>query len=126
MKKIYLFILLLASSFVAPAQEATTLINALKAGDADQVSSFFDKMLDLKFPEKDEIKSIGKNQAGIALRSFFDENNITGFELSSQREMGGTMYIAGKLINGAKGYNLSMMIRYKESKPNIVTVRIGT
>jgi len=105
--------------------ESAPIVNALKSGDADMVSNYFDKILDIKFPDKDEIKSIGKNQAGIAWKSFFDENNIKGFELSSQREMSGTMYIAGKLLNGGEGYKLSMMLKLKDGKHQIITVRIS-
>ena len=125
MKKIILILLVVFAAFSVKAQDANSIINALKTGDADQVSSYFDKILDIKFPEKDEIKSIGKNQAGIALKSFFDSNNIKGFELSSQREMGGTMYIAGKLNNGAEGYKVSIMMKTKEGRPQIITVRIS-
>ena len=122
------FILILVAFFAAlslKAQDSNDILTALQSGSADKVSTYFDKILDIKFPDKDEIKSIGKNQAGIALKSFFDNNNIKGFELSSQREMGGTMYIAGKLTNGGDGYKLSMMMRTKEGRPQIITVRIS-
>lgn len=125
MKKLLLIIMVVCAGFNVKAQETTIIINALKSGSADQVSGYFDKILDIKFPDKDEIKGIGKNQAGIALKSFFDNNNINGFELSSQREMSGTMYIVGKLINGNEGYRLSMMLKYKDGKPQIITVRIS-
>ncbi len=115
---------LLIMSFVRQS-DGGNIVKALKAGDATEVGSYFDKFLDIKFPEKDEIKSIGKNQAGIALKSFFSENNITGFELASQREMGGTMYITGKLLNDAKGFNLTLMLKSKEDKQQIITVRIN-
>lgn len=111
--------------FGAKAQDSNGIVTALQSGNADKVSNYFDKIIDIKFPNKDEIKSIGKNQASIALKSFFDSNNIKGFELSSQREMGGTMYIAGKLTNGAEGYKLSMMMRSKEGRAQIITVRIS-
>ncbi|HSU49805.1 MAG TPA: DUF4783 domain-containing protein [Segetibacter sp.] len=125
MKKLFLIVMVLFASFAVKAQDGNSLVNALKSANADEVSTYFDKILDIKFPDKDEIKSIGKNQAGIALKSFFDNNNIKGFELSSQREMGGTMYIAGKLTNGGEGYKLSLMMRTKEGKPQIITVRIS-
>jgi hypothetical protein len=125
MKKLLIILTVFFVSIAAKAQEGSNLVNALKSANAEEVSSYFDKILDIKFPEKDEIKSIGKNQAGIALKSFFDNNNIKGFELSSQREMGGTMYIAGKLINAGEGYKLSIMMRTKEGKPQIITVRIS-
>ncbi len=124
MKNLILLLLAFTSAFSVKAQDANGLINSLKAGNADQVSNYFDRLLDLKFPEKEEIKSMGKNQASIALKSFFSDNNITGFEVSSQREMSGTMYIAGKLTNNGEGYKLSMMIRYKDGRPQIISVRI--
>ena len=105
--------------------DSSPVVNALKSGNAETISEYFDKILDIKFPDKEEIKSIGKNQAGIALKSFFDDNNIKGFELSSQREMSGTMYIAGKLVNNAQGYKVSIMLKLKDGKHQIITVRIN-
>ncbi len=125
--KSFLIIVFLTISNLSFSQQTDSapIINALKSGNADAVSNYFDKILDIKFPEKDEIKSIGKNQAGIALKSFYDDNNIKGFDLSSQREMSGTMYIAGKLLNGNDGYKLSMMLKLKDGKHQIITVRIN-
>jgi hypothetical protein len=125
MKRFIFISMLFFSALGLKAQDANGIVTALKSGNAEKVSGYFDKILDIKFPEKDEVKSIGKNQAGIALKSFFDNNNIKGFELSSQREMGGTMYIAGKLTNGAEGYKLSLMLRTKEGHAQIITVRIS-
>ena len=105
--------------------DSSPVVNALKSGNAETISEHFDKILDIKFPDKEEIKSIGKNQAGIALKSFFDDNNIKGFELSSQREMSGTMYITGKLVNNAQGYKVSIMLKLKDGKHQIITVRIN-
>ncbi|MDQ6815360.1 MAG: DUF4783 domain-containing protein, partial [Bacteroidota bacterium] len=88
MKKLFIILMVVFASIGARAQETNNLVNALKSANADEVANYFDKILDIKFPDKDELKGIGKNQAGIALKSFFDNNNIKGFELSSQRELG--------------------------------------
>lgn len=125
MKKLVFALGLFFVAFTSTSQDANGIINALKSANAEQVSEYFDKILDLKFPEKDETKSIGKNQAGIALKTFFENNKIKGFELASQREMGGTMYIAGKLINGLEGYKLTIMLKNKDGKPQIITIRIN-
>ena len=110
---------------ISKAQDAKSIINALKSANAEQLSEYFDKILDIKLPEKDETKSIGKNQASIALKTFFETNKIKGFELASQREMGGTMYIAGKLLNETDGYKLTIMLKNKDGKPQIITIRIN-
>ena len=125
MKKFIIIFIVILATFTVRAQGADNIVNALKAGNATEVSSYFDKILDIKFPEKDEVKSIGKNQAGIALKSFFDNNNVNGFTLFSQREMSGTMYISGKLNNGGEGYKVSIVMKTKEGRPQITTVRIG-
>lgn len=125
MKKLVLIFSILFFAFSTKAQDANSIINALKSANADQLSDYFDKILDIKLPEKDETKSIGKNQASIAMKSFFETNKIKGFELASQREMGGTMYIAGKLLNGSDGYKLTIMLKSKDGKPQIITIRIN-
>jgi hypothetical protein len=129
MKKVLqiLFVSLLVTALTASfiQNDGVNVIKALKSADATEVASYFDKILDVKFPDKEEIKGIGKNQAGIALKSFFDENKISGFELTSQRELGGTMYITGKLLDADKGYNLTLMLKNKGGKQQIITVRIN-
>src|ERR1700752_1369293 len=93
------------SSFIIVG-DIDKIINALNTGNATQFSAFYDDFLDIKLPEKDEIKNVGKNQASITVKSFFDDNDIKGFEKTSQREMGGTMYLTGKLKGGSKNYNI--------------------
>ena len=126
MKKLLLIVIVVLSTLVVKAQDAAGVVNALKLGNANQVSEYFDKILDLKLPDKEEIKSISKNQAGIALKSFFENNNLKGFELSSQREMGGTMYIAGKLTNGEEGYKISIILKNRDGKLEIISIRISS
>jgi len=126
MKKILLFITfsLFLMSFIS-FDNSIAIVNALKAGNAEELSKYLDNFIDLKLPEKEEIKNIGKNQAGIALQSFFKQNGIKGFELSSQRDMNGTMYIAGKLQNSVKGYNITMLLKTKDGSQQIITLRIN-
>jgi len=127
MKK-YLWLLgvvwVMVSSFRLQS-DTDDIVKALKAGNAEQVTGYFDTFVDLKLPEKDEVKNMGKNQASIAFKTFFSENGVKGFELTSQREMGGTMYIAGKLQNAGKGYNVTIMLKKQGDKHQIITVRIA-
>lgn len=100
------------------------VIKAFQDANADQVAQYFDSFVDLKLPDKEEIKNMGKNQATIALKTFFDDNKISGFDVASQREMGGTRYIAGKLKNNGKGYNITIMLKKQGDRYQIMTVRI--
>lgn len=126
MRRIAFICLLALSSWSFTHQnDLEALVAALKNAQADEVSAYFDAMVDMKFPEKDEIKNIGKNQAAIALSSFFSEQKITGFEKISEREIGNTMYMTGRLLNGGKGYNITLMMKMKAGKHYIITVRIN-
>ena len=111
--------------FINPTDNIQAIINSLKTANAEETSKYFDNFIDLKLPEKEEIKNIGKNQAGIALQSFYKENGIKGFELTSQRDMNGTMYVAGKLLNNGKGYNLTLILKNREGNQQIITIRIN-
>jgi hypothetical protein len=124
--KNFLIILLLATISLSFKQsDSDNILRALKTANASQLSGYFDNIIDIKFPGKDELKGIGKNQASIALKSFFDENDISGFDLTSQRELGGTMYLTGKLQNKDKGFNLSVLLKNKDGRQQIITLRIN-
>ncbi len=105
--------------------DSDSIVNALKQGNASQLSNYFDNFIDLKLPEKNEIKNVGRTQAGITVKSFFDDNKVKGFDLTSQREMGGTKYISGKLQGGAKDYNITMLMKVKGDKLSIITIRVN-
>lgn len=126
MKRLLLFLAVGLFSFVNPIQtDNNDIIKALKSGNAELISKYFDSFIDLKLPEKDEIKNMGKNQASIAWKAFYNDNAIKGFDLTSQREIGGTMYIAGKLKNNAKGFNITIMAKVTGDNYGIISVRIN-
>ena len=45
------------------ASDADSIVSALKQGNAQQFSSYFDNFIDLKLPSKDEIKNVGSPPA---------------------------------------------------------------
>jgi len=107
------------------AGDSDNIVNALKQGNATRFTSYFDNFIDLKLPEKDEIKNVGKTQAGITVKSFFDDYNIKGFDVTSQREMGGTMYITGKLQGASKAFNITLLMKVRGDKLSIITMRVS-
>jgi hypothetical protein len=126
-KLLVLFGLSLALFAFTPRQDADDIVKALQTANADNIAAYFDNMIDLKLPDNvNEIKNINKNQAGIKLKSFFSEMDVKGFDLTSKREMGGLMAITGKLSAGSKtGYNITLMLKEKSGRYNIITVRVN-
>ena len=126
MKKFLLLLGFVVSlSAFQSAADSDKIVAALKQGNAAQFSSFLDNFIDLKLPEKDEVKNVGKTQAGITLKSFFDSNGINGFDLTSQREMGGTSYMTGKLQASSRTYNLTLLMKAKGDKLSIISIRVN-
>lgn len=112
------------SSFIV-AGDSDKIIDALNKGNANEFSAYFDNFIDIKLPEKDEIKNVGKTQAAITIKSFFDNVSVTGFEKTSQREMGGTMYLTGKLKGKSGSYNVTLLMKDRGDKLSIISIRIS-
>ena len=100
------------------------MINALKAGNAEGFAKYFDNTIDVKLPNVDEMKGISKAQAATSVKNFFASNAIASCTITSQREMGGTMYVTGKLT-GKNNYNITAMIKGTDDKFSIITLRIN-
>ena len=126
MKRLFLLAIvgLVLSSFHFQS-DTEAIISALKSADAQQTGKYFDNYVDIKLLDKDEVKSMGRNQATLALKAFFAETGVKGFEKLSERELGNTMYLAGKLLNNGKGNNITIMLRVKDGRRQIITLRIS-
>jgi len=112
------FIGIITMSFVLNTSPSEDIVKAFKASNTSEISSYFDNLID-------EIKNVSKNQAAVILKSFYSDNKITGFELTSQREAGTTMYIAGKITSKVKNYNITILLKNKEGKYVITSIRIN-
>ena len=126
MKKILLLGLMSIVFFSFKDQtDISGIVNALKGGNAQQLSNYFDNYIDVTLPGKEEVKNIGKNQATITMDAFFQESGVKGFEVLSQREAGATMYIAGRLQTKSKTLNATILLKNKEGKHSITSIRLN-
>jgi hypothetical protein len=124
MKKIFtiLGLLFTVSTF---AQNNNGVVSSLKAVNVNQFTSYFNSTVDVKLPKESEKQNVAKADAAGMIKNFFTSNNINGFEIISQREMSGTMYIAGKLKSTSQDYNLTVMLKNKGDGASVITVRIN-
>ncbi len=126
MKNIFLLIAVFVGTASFSIQlDTDAIVKAFKTADAIEIGGYFDDFIDLKLLDKEEVKNMGRNQATIALKTFFDENHIKGFEKGSDREIGNTLYITGKLTSTGKSYNVTVMLKAKSNKHQIITMRIN-
>lgn len=114
--------ILMSATVFGTAEE---IIDALKSGSSSEVSQYFDNFIDITLPDKDEVKNMGKNQANIALKTYYEEIGVKTFQLTSQREAGSIMYITGKLQGKIKNSNITIILKNANSKYYITSIRIG-
>jgi Domain of unknown function (DUF4783) len=126
MKSLLFFLgIFLSVAVFAQKGDTESVVKAFKSANTEEIAPFFDDYIDLKLLDKEEVKNMGRNQANMALKLFFTENNINGFEKGSNREIGNTLYITGKLTSATKPYNMTVMMKAKAGKHQIITIRIN-
>ncbi len=126
MKKFLSLVLFFVLSIVVFAQSETDpIVQAFKTGNIENIAAHFDDFIDLKLLDKEEVKNMSKNQASIALKTFYTENGIKGFDKVSDGGKGTLIYLIGKLTTGNKSFNITIQMKQKNGKPEIITIRIS-
>lgn len=105
--------------------EMDLVVKAFKTGNPDMITTYLDDYIDLKLLDKDEVKNMSKNQAAMALKSFYTDNNIKGFEKVSDGGKGTLVYILGKLTTSGKSYSMTVQLKQKSGTLYIITMRIS-
>jgi hypothetical protein len=125
-KIIFLLFLMIGAVINVQAQiETDRVVKAFKTGSAELIAAHFDEFVDLKLLDKDEVKNMSKNQAEQALKSFYAEKEIKGFDKISEGGKGNLLYILGKLTNGNKVYSITIQLKQKAGNLHIITMRIS-
>ncbi|MGN6530643.1 MAG: DUF4783 domain-containing protein [Ginsengibacter sp.] len=121
MKKYVLFlcIFIVLSSFITIS--FTEIINALKSGDASQVSKYFDSTIEMTLSETS--KSYSKNQAQLVLRQFFSNNPVKDFKIVHESENAGSQYCIGNLITINGVYRATIYMKQKGDKQLVQEMR---
>ncbi len=79
-----LAIILLGSLGVQKEEMTDEMITALKNGDANSLSIYFNQSIDLKIIDKSGV--FNKKQAEIILENFFNENKISSLDVKQYKE----------------------------------------
>lgn len=88
----------LASSFITLSFDE--VVKAIKAGDAQEVSKYFDNTVEITLSGKSN--SYSKPQAALILHDFFASNTVKDFEILHKSDNSGSQYCIGNLktVNG--------------------------
>ena len=121
MKKIllYLSLFVLISSFKMLSFD--DVINAVKSGDASQVSKFFDNTVEITLLEKSN--SYSKSQAELVLHDFFTSNSVKNFEVLHKSDNAGSEYCIGNLQTNGGTYRTTIYMKQKGNKEVLQELR---
>ena len=121
MKNLLLSVLIFLSFSFLVSVSFTEIINAIKTGNASEVSRFFDNTVEITFPGKSN--SYSKSQAELVLRDFFSKNQTKNFLIIHKSNNGDSQYCIGNLetINGI--YRTTIYLKLKGEKQVVQELR---
>ncbi len=107
---------LVTSSFharpVSGGMEMEDILVALKAGNAAQLSRYFDNRVDVSLPDKSD--NYSRTQAEMILKDFFSTNNVRSFEIKYKGEnSNGSKYCIGTLLTKNGDYRTKLFMKQK-------------
>jgi len=124
MRKIFflstMVVAFLMSAF-KPVAGLEDVINALKEGNAQELSRYIDDNIEISLPDKSD--NYSRTQAVMVLKDFFNNNGVTGFDVQFKGETGGGQYCIGNLKTKSGVYRTTVFLKSKEGKQVIKEIR---
>src|SRR5690606_23131518 len=114
-------IFLLASSFAVEQSGIDGVIGALRAGNANELSKYFDDNVELTLPVKSN--SYSKAQAQVIVRDFFTNNGVKGFDLKHKGDAPGGHYAIGTLNTKSGQFRAHVFMKSKGNKEPVKEIR---
>ncbi len=100
------------------------VVTAIRSGNVNQLSSFFDARVDITLPDKSDTYS--KSQAEMVIGDFFNTNGVQNFKITQQGESGGTVFCAGVLLTRSGNYRTTLFFKHKGDKHFLQEIRFQT
>ena len=86
--------------------------SAMRAGNAADISKFFDNRVDLSFPDKSD--NYSKTQAEMILKDFFASNQVKGFQIKHKGDnKDGSQFCIGLLQTKTRDYRIRFYLKKK-------------
>ena len=101
----------LASSFVTLSFDE--VVNAIKSGDASEVSKYFDNTVEITLAGKSN--SYSKTKAAQVLQDFFVSNTVKDFEILHKSDNSGSQYCIGNLKTANGTFRTTIFMKQRGS-----------
>lgn len=115
--------LVMFSSFVQKSN-IDEVIGALRSGNADELSKYFDDNVELTLPDKSD--SYSKAQALQILKDFFTNNNVKTFDVKHKGDNGNGQFCIGTLQTKSGNFRTTVFMKMKGDKELVKNIRFQT
>ncbi len=88
-------------------------MNAIKSGDASEVSKYFDNTVEITLAGKSN--SYSKTKAAQVLQDFFVSNTVKDFEILHKSDNSGSQYCIGNLKTANGTFRTTIFMKQKGS-----------
>jgi hypothetical protein len=108
----------------APTDRLTEVINALKSGNAEQLSKYFGSYVDVTLPDK-KVVCYSKKQAVMVLSDFFETYKVKNFSMQTRGDGETAKYCTGTLQTAGGIFQTTMFIRKDGDLPMIKEINLA-
>ncbi len=124
MKQLFTFLLiapLVVLTAFTQKNDIDGVIGALRSGNAEELSRYFDDNVELTLPDKSD--NYSRAQAVLILRDFFSNNSVSNFELKHKGDNGGGQFCIGTLQTKTGNFRKTVFMKLKGSRQVVKQIR---
>jgi hypothetical protein len=126
LRQILLFVVFAFLSTGLKAQSETeSIAQYLQTANFNNLLSYWDTQVEVNLPDLMGQKQYNAKETNELLHSFFNKNNIIGFDKNAARKVGTTIYLTGKLISSNAKFNITLLLQENKKGVSIVSIRIS-
>ncbi len=115
--------LILISAFTLQ-NDIDGVIGALRSGNADELSKYFDDNVELTLPDKSD--NYSKAQAVLILKDFFNNNSVKDFDVKHKGDNGTGHFCIGTLQTKSGNFRTTVFMKMKGNKQVVKQIRFQT
>ena len=114
MKKILTYCLIVLMFALSSFVSLDEVVNAIKKGNASQLSKFFDNTIEITVADKKNTYS--KSQGELVLKDFFSNSSVKDFSIIHKGDNSGAQFIIGTLQTNNGEYRTTIYMMQKGNK----------
>jgi len=117
MKQLYGWAIAVSTLFLVsftPHYSIEEVVNAMRSGNASQLSKYFDDRVDISIPGKND--NYSKSQGELILKDFFNNNDVKDFQIKHKGENNGSQFCFGVLQTKNGNYRTKLYMKQKADK----------